>query len=99
MQGSSNYDFSYTNLGSTTLKDNRIDIGLDLGGGAMYQLGPGNIMLDARFGYGLTSINSYSGEKLPGWRDKKNRVISISLGYLINLDKHKYSFFSFSYYL
>ena len=54
--------------------------------GAMYALGNGNIMLESRFDYGLTNINNYSGDKLPGWINKYNRVLSVSLGYLYNLD-------------
>ncbi len=81
-----NYKFEEIDLGTTKLKDNRLDIGINVGGGLLYAVGPGNFMLDARFGYGLTNINKYSGDKLPGWINKHNRVLSVSVGYLFNLN-------------
>ena len=79
MKGNDSYDFGNVDVG-TLPKDNRLDIGLDLGGGVMYQLGPGNILLDARLGYGLTTLMAIR-RQTSGWKNKENRVISISLGY------------------
>lgn len=65
--------------------DNRLDLGLQFGGGVSFQAGPGSIVLDLRYGYGLSNM-----AKTPEGEDKsdyksQNRAIAISVGYAIPL--------------
>ena len=61
---------------------NRLDIGLQFGGGVGFGLGPGSLLLDARYGFGFTDI--YSVENAPDSENKsKNNVFQVTLGYAI----------------
>ena len=88
MLGQEKWSFNDVPVSPTsTFKNNRLDIGFDIGGGALYELGPGNVLLDVRMGYGLTSIYSIAGDKIPGWFKTHNEVISVDLGYVIKIGK------------
>ena len=62
----------------------RLDIGLQFGGGLGVKAGPGNVLLDARYGFGITDINN-----LPNGGDalnkSKNNVFQFTVGYAIPL--------------
>jgi len=69
---------------------NRIDVGLIVGGGVQYELGPGNLFVDIRFAPGFIDINK-------NWKDIKdynsdykhetNFSTAILFGYLFRLGK------------
>ncbi len=67
---------------------NRLDIGVQFGGGVGLTLGPGAVLLDARYGLGLTNFykgdtgNNSSADDDP---NIKNRVFAFTLGYAIPL--------------
>ncbi len=80
-----------TKIGSTTSKitfddtDNRTDFGLQFGGGVGFQAGPGSILLDLRYGYGLTNTSKTpSGGNSSDYKSQ-NRVVAVSVGYAIPL--------------
>ncbi|GAB4401346.1 MAG: hypothetical protein OHK0053_23910 [Microscillaceae bacterium] len=62
--------------------DNRLDFGLQFGGGVSLQLGPGSVVLDARYGLGLS--NWFEEEDLIDTQSS-NRTFALSLGYMIPL--------------
>ena len=72
-------------IGETPLNDpKRLDIGLQFGGGLGVKAGPGSVMLDARYGFGITDIYNLSG--VPDSQNKsKNNVFQFTLGYAIPL--------------
>ncbi len=57
--------------------DNRFDFGLQFGGGASIGAGPGSVVVDARYGLGLSDLNDES--------KSKNRAFAFTLGYAIPL--------------
>lgn len=67
---------------------NRLDIGVQFGGGVGLTVGPGAVLLDARYGLGLTNFykgntdNSSDADNDP---NIKNRVFAFTLGYAIPL--------------
>ncbi|QHT66009.1 PorT family protein [Rhodocytophaga rosea] len=68
---------------------NRTDFGVQFGGGLGFQAGPGMLLLDVRYGLGLTNFEK-TPEKLPVGVTKEdyksqNRVVAISIGYAIPL--------------
>lgn len=73
------------NFGDINLTDrNRLDIGLQFGGGLGIKAGPGNVLLDARYGFGLTDL--YNQDNVPDSQNKsKNNVFQFTLGYAIPL--------------
>ncbi len=82
--------FGYALSGSGTDGDNafslddvnRLDIGLQFGGGVGFGVGPGSLLLDARYGFGLTNL--YNLEGAPDSENKsKNNVFQFTLGYAI----------------
>jgi hypothetical protein len=67
---------------------NRVDVGAHFGGGVGLQVGPGAVLLDARYGLGLT--NFFKGNRDNGTPDDdranvQNRVFAFTLGYAIPL--------------
>ena len=64
---------------------NRLDFGLQFGGGVGFQVGPGSLLLDLRYGYGLTHLLKEQTGQQSGDNKSQNRVIAISLGYAIPL--------------
>ena len=92
--GSQSIDFTKTttdNLDGTsyTEQQNRLDIGLALGAGVIYKLGPGSLMGELRYNVGFSHMTKYGGT-LPSGFDKdknQNRVFAISVGYLFTLGK------------
>ncbi len=73
------------NLGTMTFNDpNKLDIGLQFGGGVGFGLGPGSLMLDARYGFGLTDIRKEAGVA-DSFNKSKNNVFQFTLGYAIPL--------------
>ena len=76
--------------GSTyTEKINRIDIGLAIGAGVLCKLGSGNLMAEFRYDYGFSNFDKYSGKPPSDAEKNKNRVFTISVGYLFKISKHK----------
>lgn len=55
--------------------DNRLDVGLQLGGGVGIPAGPGTVQVELRYGLGLTNIEEDV--------DSQNRVFAIMFGYAI----------------
>jgi hypothetical protein len=70
---------------------NRVDLGMQFGGGLALQAGPGSLILDARYGLGLSNFRK-APETIPSGMSKsdfknQNRVFALSLGYAIPLGK------------
>ncbi len=66
----------------------RFDMGLCLGAGVGYRLGPGNLMLDFRYDLGFVDIYSTADEdKGTNYKATCNRTFGIAIGYLIPLGK------------
>jgi len=63
---------------------NRTELGVYFGGGIMKDLGGGSLVIDARFGLGLTDTNDLETEP-DGYEPNKFNNIAISIGYLFNL--------------
>ncbi len=67
----------------------RFDMGLSIGAGAGYRLGPGDVFLDLRYDLGFMDIYSTSDEdKGTNYKATCNRSFCISVGYLIPLGKN-----------
>lgn len=75
------FDQDYLSL---DYKANQSDFGLIIGGGFMYEAGPGNLLIDFRYTMSLRDINDWGDSSLKpeGYNELKNRVFSISFGYL-----------------
>lgn len=67
--------------GSKNENARNLDLGLALGGGAEMPLGPGQLLLDIGYTFGLLTVDG-SGEE---W--VKNRTLSLKLGYALNLGR------------
>jgi hypothetical protein len=63
--------------------DNRIELGAQFGGGIGYKIGPGALLLDIRYGLGLSNLYKADDDMSSDEAKSKNRVIAISLGYAI----------------
>lgn len=75
-------DVSFGNGVDVTF-NNRIDFGLQFGGGIGFKVGPGDILLDLRYGLGMTNLLN---EPVAGAdMDAQNRVYALTLGYAIPL--------------
>ena len=75
---------SYYNKNET----NQIDIGLQFGGGVGYELGPGVIILDARYGMGFIDLykKAYGNATNPNFDNtSKYRVFALTIGYAIKI--------------
>lgn len=57
--------------------DNRFDFGVQFGGGASIGAGPGSVVVDVRYGLGLSDLNNDARSK--------NRAFAFMLGYAIPL--------------
>jgi hypothetical protein len=67
--------------------NNRTDLGVQFGGGLGFQAGPGMLLLDVRYGLGLTNFER-TPDTLPIGVTKEdyksqNRVVALSIGYAI----------------
>jgi hypothetical protein len=63
--------------------NNRIDFGLQFGGGIGFKAGPGDILLDLRYGMGLSNLLN---QPVAGTdTEAQNRVYALTLGYAIPL--------------
>ncbi len=63
--------------------NNRIDFGLQFGGGIGFKAGPGDILLDLRYGLGLSNLLD---QPVAGTdTEAQNRVYALTLGYAIPL--------------
>jgi hypothetical protein len=63
--------------------NNRIDLGLQFGGGIGFKAGPGDILLDARYGLGMSNLLD---EPIAGTDNElQNRVYAFTIGYAIPL--------------
>ena len=70
---------------------NRVDLGMQFGGGIALQAGPGSLILDARYGLGLSNF-AKAPETIPSGASKsdfknQHRVFALSLGYAIPFGK------------
>jgi hypothetical protein len=64
----------------------RFDLGLCIGAGAGYRLGPGDIILDIRYDLGFIDTYSTPDEiKGNNYKATKNRTLGVSIGYIIPL--------------
>ena len=67
---------------------NRVDVGVQFGGGIGLAVGPGTVLLDARYGMGLTNFfrgNPDNGTESDDQPNMQNRVLAFTLGYAIPL--------------
>ena len=68
---------------------NRLDLGLYLGAGIQKNMGPGALIVDARFGFSLTDSNNtdeiYPNGKPDDYDPNKFNNFTISVGYMIPL--------------
>ena len=72
-------------IGDYPLTDpKRLDIGLQFGGGFGVKAGPGNVLLDARYGFGITDINNIANGT-DAQNKTKNNVFQFTVGYAIPL--------------
>jgi hypothetical protein len=69
------------NFGNRTDEYRRADLGLQVGGGLALNAGPGQLTVDARYGFGLTDIDNVSGNS----NRTRNGVWAFTLGYAIPL--------------
>ena len=78
------FDADFEGLG---YEANRADFGLVLGGGFMYETGPGNLLIDFRYTRSFRDIYDWndSTDKPEGYKEMKNRVFAITFGYLFYL--------------
>lgn len=70
-----------TNIGFDSNTDNRFDFGFVGGAGVMMPVGPGNITLEGRYGFGITNTSSDVNIS----ENISNRVGSVLVGYMIEL--------------
>lgn len=61
-----------------------VDLGVEVGTGLRYSIGPGETILDLSYSIGALSRNSNTSERIKIY----NRVVGISFGYLITLDQN-----------
>jgi hypothetical protein len=73
MSGASDVEF-----GNEEGELKRVDIGLQAGGGIGYQVGKGTLLLDLRYGAGLSNLDNVEDWKF------KNRAFTLSVGYAIS---------------
>jgi hypothetical protein len=66
---------------------NRMDVGLSLGVGGYYKLGPGELQLDIRYLLGFIATNKNNDPTVTNYTAEDNRVFSISLAYLFSMGK------------
>lgn len=73
---------------------NRVDLGLQLGGGIGYKVGPGTLILDARYGIGFINFerkqtnNTNNGINYFYYNNTSQfRALAITLGYAIPINK------------
>ncbi len=69
---------------------NRIDLGLQLGAGVGFQVGPGSLLLDARYGLGMSNFvkaqkETFGGVTISMPADGKSRTLAFTVGYAIPL--------------
>lgn len=69
---------------------NRIDLGLQFGAGVGFQVGPGTLLLDARYGLGMSNFvkaqkETFGGVTISTEADGKSRTLAFTLGYAIPL--------------
>lgn len=66
----------------------RFDMGLCIGAGVGYPLGPGQVLLDLRYDIGFIDVNSTLDEyKGSNYKSTCNRTFGISVGYMIPIGK------------
>lgn len=82
LQGRSNdTDISFGNSNATF--NNRMDFGLQFGGGLGFGIGAGNLLLDLRYGMGLSNLLNQSVAGADS--EAQNRTYALTLGYAIPL--------------
>jgi hypothetical protein len=76
-----NFEEDWANTG---MEANKRDFGAVIGGGFAYESGPGFMMIDFRYSMSFRDINNWIDESLKpeAYKEKKNRVFSISFGYV-----------------
>lgn len=85
-KGENNLDIKFGNEEGTDFK-NRIDLGLQFGGGVGLQVGLGEIQLDIRYGLGLSNLylNDKDTVTQTGSHTARNSAFALTLGYAILL--------------
>lgn len=63
--------------------NNRFDLGAQFGGGIGFQAGPGDLLLDVRYGLGLSNLNKTEDGMTKEEAKSKHRVIALTIGYAI----------------
>lgn len=69
------------------VKDRRWDFSAVVGGGAALAAGPGNVLLDLRYGWDLTDFSKFKNDQPAGYKESYNRTLGISLGYMFPIGK------------
>jgi opacity protein-like surface antigen len=74
----------------STEEFNRIDLGLQFGAGVGFQVGPGTLLLDARYGLGMSNFvkaqkETFGGVTISMPADGKSRTLAFTVGYAIPL--------------
>ena len=87
--GAEDFEFSEsldfeTDWISDVNEPNRVDVGLIIGGGFAYNTGPGNLLIDFRYGIGFKDMTNWiDSSQIPeGYNNSRSRVFTISFGYL-----------------
>jgi hypothetical protein len=67
--------------------DNKLDLGVQFGAGAGFTAGPGQIVLDLRYGMSFTNLTKYDSNLSTTKSDfnSKNSIFFVTLGYMIPL--------------
>ena len=66
-------------------KDNRLDLGIGAGMGVEFNIGPGNFIVDARYGWDLTDNLLFEADKPDNYEGTFHRDAVISVGYAFPL--------------
>ena len=61
---------------------NRVEVGVSIGAGIQKAVGPGSLVVEARYGLGLTDTNDIENEP-DGYDPNKFNSISVSVGFMI----------------
>lgn len=64
------------------LKENRLDVGANVGFGVAYPLGTGKLNLDVRYGLGLSDISKYEDDRPDHITKDGHRTFGVSVAYL-----------------
>lgn len=80
------YEFR-SEFDSRGMKDNRFDFGLLVGAGFEFNVGPGNFLLESRFGWDLTGNLEFEGPTPSGFENNTHRDWVVNIGYAFPIGK------------